>query len=154
MVILARELKAAMNEGFDLDRFVTAQQDSFETALGEIKRGHKRNHWMWFVFPQLAGLGSSAMARRYAIGSLDEACAYLAHPLLGSRLRACVEALQDLEQGTAEEMFGDIDAMKLRSSLTLFGEASGERLFAAAIERWFAGRRDETTLRLLGRAAA
>lgn len=151
----AREIKATdMDDDFDLERFVSAQLDSFDTALAEIRRGRKRTHWMWFVFPQLAGLGSSPMARRYAIGSLHEARAYLAHPLLGWRLRTCVEALQDLEQGRAEEVFGDIDAMKLRSSLTLFGEASGERLFAAAIERWFDGRKDEATLRLLGRAAA
>ncbi|MES2494533.1 MAG: DUF1810 domain-containing protein [Pseudomonadota bacterium] len=143
-----------MAQPFDLDRFVIAQESSFETALAEIRRGHKRSHWMWFIFPQLAGLGRSAMAQRYAIASLDEAQAYLAHPLLGARLRACVEALQDLEQGTAEGIFGDIDAMKLRSSITLFEATSGERLFAAALERWFDGRPDDATLRLMGRSPA
>lgn len=143
-----------MEQRFDLDRFVAAQEASYETALAEIRRGHKRSHWMWFVFPQLAGLGRSATAQHYAIVSLDEARAYLAHPLLGARLKACVEALQDLVHGSAEAVFGDIDALKLRSSLTLFEQASGERLFAAAIERWFDGRRDEVTLRLLGRSAA
>ncbi|ARR57017.1 DUF1810 domain-containing protein [Rhizorhabdus wittichii] len=143
-----------MEQRFDLDRFVSAQEASYESALAEIRRGRKRSHWMWFVFPQLVGLGRSETARHYAIASLDEARAYLAHPLLGTRLRACVEALQDLDHGSAEAVFGDIDALKLRSSLTLFEQASGERLFAAAIERWFDGRRDEATLRLLGRSAA
>ncbi|ABQ71016.1 Protein of unknown function DUF1810 [Rhizorhabdus wittichii RW1] len=133
---------------------MSAQEASYESALAEIRRGRKRSHWMWFVFPQLVGLGRSETARHYAIASLDEARAYLAHPLLGTRLRACVEALQDLDHGSAEAVFGDIDALKLRSSLTLFEQASGERLFAAAIERWFDGRRDEATLRLLGRSAA
>ena len=110
---------------------------------------------MWFIFPQFAGLGRSAMAQLYAIHSLDEARAYLAHPLLGARLRVCVEALQDLDAGSSvEAIFGDVDALKLRSSLTLFEAASGERLFAAALDRWFDGRRDPATLRLLGRAAA
>ncbi|MBO9380504.1 DUF1810 family protein [Sphingomonas histidinilytica] len=144
-----------MEQRFDLDRFVSAQEASYEAALAEIRRGRKRSHWMWFIFPQLAGLGRSTTAQHYAIASLDEARAYLAHPLLGARLRSCVEALQDLDHGSsAEAVFGDIDAMKLRSSLTLFEQASGERLFAAAIERWFDGRRDEATLRLLGRSAA
>ncbi|KQX19282.1 MULTISPECIES: DUF1810 domain-containing protein [unclassified Sphingomonas] len=143
-----------MEQRFDLDRFTTAQETSYDAALAEIRRGRKRGHWMWFVFPQLAGLGRSSTAQRYAIASLDEARAYLAHPVLGARLQACVEALQDLEHGSAEAVFGDIDALKLRSSLTLFEQAGGERLFAAAIERWFDGRRDEATLRLLGRSAA
>nr|WP_047169879.1 DUF1810 domain-containing protein [Sphingomonas sp. Y57] len=143
-----------MAQRFDLDRFVSAQEGSYEAALAEIRRGCKRGHWMWFVFPQMAGLGRSTTARHYAIASLDEARAYLAHPLLGARLRACVEALQDLDHGSAGAVFGDIDAMKLRSSLTLFEQASGERLFAAAIERWFDGRRDAATLRLLGRTEA
>lgn len=143
-----------MSDAFDLDRFVAAQEASHEHALAEIRRGRKRSHWMWFVFPQLAGLGRSPTAQAYAIRSLDEARAFLAHPLLGPRLHACVEALQDLEQGTAESVFGDVDAMKLRSSLTLFEAASGERLFGAALDRWFDGRRDDATLRLLGRAAA
>jgi uncharacterized protein (DUF1810 family) len=143
-----------MEQRFDLDRFTTAQETSYDAALAEIRRGCKHSHWMWFVFPQLAGLGRSTTAQHYAIASLDEARAYLAHPVLGARLQACVEALQDIEHGSVEAVFGDIDALKLRSSLTLFEQASGERLFAAAIERWFDGRRDEATLRLLGRSAA
>src|SRR3546814_3568626 len=105
---------------------------------------------MWFIFPQIAGLGHSAMAQRYAIQSLDEAKAYLDHPLLGSRLRTCVSALQDLTGMTAEAVFGGIDAIKLRSSLTLFDAAGGGPLFAAALDRWFRGEKDDATLRLLG----
>jgi uncharacterized protein (DUF1810 family) len=139
---------------FDLDRFVSAQEATHEGALAEIRRGRKRGHWMWFIFPQLAGLGRSAMAQHYAIRSLDEARAYLGHPVLGPRLHACVEALQDLDHGSADSVFGEVDAMKLRSSLTLFEAAGGERLFSAALERWFEGHRDEATLSLLGREAA
>ena len=137
---------------FGLERFVAAQDATYETALAEISRGAKRSHWMWFIFPQLAGLGLSEMARRYAIGSIDEARAYLAHAVLGTRLRACVAALQDLARTTADAVFGEVDAMKLRSSLTLFLEAGGEPLFRAALDRWFRGERDEATLRLLGEA--
>lgn len=137
-----------MSDPFDLDRFVAAQATSFDTALGEIRRGAKRSHWMWYIFPQIAGLGHSAMAQRYAIGSIEEARAYLAHPVLGPNLRECVSALQDLVGTTAEAVFGGIDAVKLRSSLTLFREAGGDPLFAAALERWF-GPPDEATLSLL-----
>ena len=138
----------------NLDRFVSAQQDIFDGALAEIQGGRKRGHWMWFIFPQLAGLGHSAMAQYYAIGSLDEARAYLHHPLLGNRLRACVEALQDLVDGTAVGIFGEVDALKLRSSLTLFAAAGGGRLFEAALERWFNGCGDAATLALLENAEA
>ena len=135
-----------MSDPFDLDRFVTAQADSYAAALAEIRRGAKRSHWMWYVFPQVAGLGHSAMAQHYAIRSLDEARAYLAHPLLGPRLHECVAALEALSGTTAERVFGGIDAVKLRTSLTLF-EAAGAP-FGPVIERWF-GPRDERTLELL-----
>jgi uncharacterized protein (DUF1810 family) len=141
------------SDPFDLERFVTAQEPVFETALAELRRGRKESHWMWFVFPQLAGLGRSPTARHYGIASIDEARAYLAHPLLGARLRAVVETLQGLEPQPAEAVLGSsIDAMKLRSSLTLFAEAGGGDLFEAALGRWFGGARDEATLGLLGRA--
>lgn len=140
-----------MTDPFNLTRFVDAQADSFGTALGEIRRGAKRSHWMWFIFPQIAGLGTSAMARRYALVSLDEARAYLDHPVLGARLFECVAALQDLTGTTAEAVFGGIDAIKLHSSLTLFIETGAGPLFTAALERWFEGRKDEATLRLLAR---
>jgi len=140
-----------MTDPFDLDRFVAAQAGSYDTALAEIQRGAKRSHWMWYIFPQIAGLGRSDMAQRYAIRSLDEARAYLAHPILGVRLRQCVAALQDLIGLTAGVVFGDIDATKLRSSLTLFIEAGAGPLFTAALDRWFEGAKDEATLDRLGR---
>ena len=130
-----------------LDRFVEAQEPVYGRALEEIRRGAKRSHWMWFIFPQMAGLGRSAVAQRYAIASLDEARAYLDHPLLGPRYIACVEALQDLGSSDPVPVFGETDARKLRSSLTLFEAANGRPILAAAIERWFGGTRDEKTLR-------
>lgn len=144
---------ASMTESHDLDRFVAAQDGSYDTALAEIRRGAKRSHWMWYIFPQIAGLGRSAMAQRYAISSMGEARAYLEHPLLGPRLRDCVSALQDLTRGTAETVFGEIDAIKLRSSLTLFSEAGGGPLFEAALARWFGGVPDPATLSILAKAA-
>jgi uncharacterized protein (DUF1810 family) len=140
-----------MSDPYDLDRFVAAQAGSYQTVLGEIRRGAKRNHWMWYIFPQVAGLGRSDMAQRFAIRSIDEARAYLAHPVLGARLRECVAVLQDLTGMTAMAVFGDIDAMKLRSSLTLFAEAGAGPLFTAALDRWFDGEADVATLQLLDR---
>jgi len=142
-----------MSDSFGLQRFVDAQAAVYPQVTAELRDGRKRSHWMWFIFPQIAGLGSSEMARLYAIGSIEEAKAYLAHAVLGPRLRACVEALQDLTGTTAEAVFGRIDAIKLRSSLTLFIEAGGEPLFRAALDRWFRGEADEKTLRLLGKIA-
>jgi uncharacterized protein (DUF1810 family) len=138
-----------MSDPFDLERFVTAQAGSYDAAIAEIRAGRKRTHWMWYVFPQLAGLGRSAMAQAYALSGLDEARAYLAHPVLGPRYRACVAALVGLPATSAEAVFGGIDAVKLRSSLTLFAEASGEASFTEAIARWFGGEPDAATLSLL-----
>jgi uncharacterized protein (DUF1810 family) len=142
-----------VTEDFDLQRFLDAQEGRYAAALGEIVRGAKRSHWMWYVFPQVAGLGHSDMAQFYAIGSLDEARAYLAHPVLGARLRECVAALRALPEQPAETVFGAIDALKLRSSLTLFAEAGGGPLFEAALARWFAGP-DQRTLDILSRTSA
>lgn len=122
---------------FNLNRFVTAQDRIYPQALSEIRRGVKRTHWMWFVFPQLRGLGRSRMADEFGISSIEEAQAYLSHSLLGARLRECVEALQDLTDVTANETFGEVDAIKLRSSLTLFSLISGGAIFEAAVTRWF-----------------
>jgi len=133
-----------MADPHDLNRFLRAQAANYDDALAEVRAGRKRSHWMWYVFPQIAGLGQSDMARRYAIGSLEEARAYLAHPVLGARYRDCVAALQALPPTSAEAVFGGIDAVKLRSSLTLF--ATVDPTFDAAIERWFAGERDPATL--------
>lgn len=138
-----------VTDSFDLQRFVAAQEADYATAIAEIRRGAKWSHWMWYVFPQIAGLGHSAMAQRYAIISIEEARAYLDHPLLGHRLRECVTALQALIGTTAEQIFGPVDAVKLRSSLTLFNAASGEALFGAALDRWSDGQGDARTLALL-----
>ncbi|MFA5965946.1 MAG: DUF1810 domain-containing protein [Sphingomonas sp.] len=141
---------STMEDRFDLDRFVVAQAGGYDAALAEIAAGQKRSHWMWFVFPQLAGLGSSAMARRFAIGSLDEARAYLDHALLGPRYAACVAALAALPpEATARGVFGEVDALKLCSSLTLFAAARPSASLDAAIARWCAGP-DARTLALLG----
>lgn len=131
---------------FDLDRFVTAQAGVHEEALAELRRGRKDTHWMWFVFPQIAGLGSSPTSRRFAIVSLAEARAYLAHPILGERLRACARVLLATDGRTAEAIFGPIDAKKLRSSMTLFHRAApDEPLFARVLERYFGGTADPAT---------
>ena len=140
---------AMREDAFDLARFVKAQAGIYEQALAEIRSGRKRSHWMWFIFPQFAGLGHSPMAQRYAIGSIAEARAYLADAVLGTRYRECVASLQALPATTAERVFGGIDAIKLKSSLTLFDEANHEPLFSEAIGRWFEGQRDEATLGLL-----
>ena len=140
---------AMREDAFDLARFVRAQAGIYEQTLAEIRSGRKRSHWMWFIFPQFAGLGHSPMAQRYAIGSIAEARAYLADAVLGTRYRECVASLQALPATTAERLFGGIDAIKLKSSLTLFDEANHEPLFSEAIGRWFEGQRDEATLRLL-----
>ena len=137
---------------YNLNRFVTAQDGTYPQALSEIRRGAKRTHWMWFIFPQLKGLGRSRMADEFGISSIEEAQAYLSHPLLGERLRQCVEALQDLTDVTANEVFGEVDAMKLRSSLTLFSLAGGDAIFEAAVTRWF-GSYDEKTRDLVDRSA-
>ena len=133
---------------FDLQRFVDAQSEWFETALGELAAGAKRSHWMWFIFPQIAGLGTSATARFYAIGSLDEARAYLAHPVLGNRLVSCVEAVLAHHDITARQLMGVPDDIKLRSCLTLFARAADDPApFLTALERYFDGQQDPFTLR-------
>ena len=137
---------------FDLDRFVAAQEDAYPGALAELRQGRKQSHWMWFVFPQAAGLGRSETARCYALASREEARAYLAHPILGPRLRECTEAMLGHRGRSAEEILGPTDAMKLRSSMTLFEVAAAQPgLFAAALEAFHDGKRDEATLELLGR---
>lgn len=133
-----------------LDRFVEAQTLSYKTALAEIRRGAKRSHWMWYVFPQFAGLGRSSTAQHFSVRSLEEARSYLDHAVLGPRYLECVAALQDLATSNAEAVFGEIDATKLRSSLTLFEAARPNALIAAALDRWFSGERDPLTLRLIG----
>ncbi len=142
-----------MDQEGALERFIDAQEPVFARALEEIRRGAKRSHWMWFIFPQLSGLGRSATAQLYAIASLEEARAYLEHPILGARYIACVEALQDLGSSDPVPVFGETDAKKLQSSLTLFEAAGAKPLISAALDRWFAGKRDEKTLKLLAATA-
>lgn len=133
-----------------LSRFVDAQSHSYETALAELKSGRKRSHWMWFIFPQLAGLGRSATARFYGIADLDEARAYLAHPVLGPRLVECARAVLAHEGQSAEAILGCVDALKLRSSATLFREAGGEPEFQQVLDRFYGGKPCPITLEALG----
>jgi len=134
----------------ELERFVAAQDEVYEDVLEELRRGRKTSHWIWFIFPQLAGLGSSPMSQRYAIASLDEARAYLAHDLLGARLRECASILMALERRTAEDVFGPLDAMKVRSSMTLFHLAApADPLFFGVLDRFYGGQLDSATERLL-----
>lgn len=135
--------------GFDLERFVTAQdgRGSYQQALAELRRGAKTGHWMWFVFPQVAGLGQSQMSRHYAISGLDEARAYLAHPVLGPRLRDCAAVVAATSNRSAVQIFGSIDAQKLRSSITLFHLAApDEPVFGAVLDTFFSGAPDPATV--------
>ncbi|MGZ9276961.1 MAG: DUF1810 domain-containing protein [Candidatus Limnocylindrales bacterium] len=130
----------------DLDRFLIAQQGAYPGALAELRRGRKTGHWIWFVLPQVAGLGHSEMSRYYGIASLDEARGYLAHPVLGPRLRECAEALLGITGRSADEILGSMDAMKLRSCMTLFHRAAPtEPVFVQVLERYFEGIADEAT---------
>ena len=132
------------------DDFVAAQDRVWPSVLDELRAGRKTSHWMWFVFPQIAGLGRSPTAQRYAIASLGEAEAYAAHPVLGARLRECARVLTQLEGRSAEQVFGGIDAMKLRSSMTLFARAApDEPLFRAVLEQYFGDEEDPATLERL-----
>src|SRR4051794_15123903 len=136
---------------FDLGRFVEAQDigGTYEQAFAELRAGRKRSHWMWFVFPQLAGLGRSATAQRYAIASLEEARAYLAHPVLGERLRECARLMAEMAE-TPRAVLGSMDAMKLRSSMTLFAWAAPEEpVFTEVLDRHWGGELDIATMRLL-----
>ncbi len=139
-----------MSSPLDLDRFVTAQKGIYERALAELRDGRKTSHWMWFIFPQMRGLGQSQMAWTYGISGIEEARDYLAHPLLGPRLIECVAAVNALEGKSASEIFGYPDDIKFRSSMTLFAETAGAgSVFAAAVEKYFAGKPDRRTLDLL-----
>ena len=139
-----------MTAGYDLRRFLDAQAGVYEQARAELRAGEKRSHWMWFVFPQIAGLGRSAMAVRYAIGSRAEAGAYLEHAVLGARLRECAGIVVGLEGRTVGEIFGDPDDLKFRSSMTLFDAVAPEQVFAEALRKYFGGEPDGATLERLG----
>jgi uncharacterized protein (DUF1810 family) len=142
-----------MDDPYNLQHFVAAQDagDTYARAVDELRRGRKTSHWMWFVFPQIAGLGESATSRRYAISSVEEARAYLRHPVLGPRLRECAAIVASSGTKTARELMGDIDAMKLRSSMTLFLRADpGDPVFQQVLDRYFDAHPDPATDRLVG----
>jgi uncharacterized protein (DUF1810 family) len=138
------------HDPYNLHRFVEAQASNYGEALAELRAGSKRTHWSWYVFPQIRGLGSSAMSVRYAIGSRAEASAYLEHAVLGPRLRECVEAMNAHEDMSASDILGGIDAQKFRSCLTLFGRAApSERIFRDALNKYFGGEPDAATIAIL-----
>ena len=131
---------------YDIDRFLVAQQHVYDGVLDELRRGRKTGHWIWFIFPQVAGLWYSPMSQRFAIASLDEARAYLAHPVLGARLRDCAGVVLATTGRTAEQIFGSTDAMKLRSCMTLFQRAAADdQVFAQVLDRFYGGVADEAT---------
>jgi uncharacterized protein (DUF1810 family) len=153
MAAVSGTMVRVTDSGFpDLQRFVEAQDSggTYATALAELRRGRKRSHWMWFVFPQIAGLGQSPTAVHYGVRGLDEARAYLAHPVLGSRLVECADALTSLDDTDPVDVLGGIDAVKLRSSMTLFSHAAVDedtrRVFTAVLDRYFGGEEDPATL--------
>ncbi len=136
---------------FDLARFVTAQESVYDDALAELRAGRKRTHWMWFIFPQVEGLGFSAMSHRYGITGLDEAQAYLDHPVLGENLTQCAQAILAVDGRSANQIFGSPDDMKLKSSMTLFARAAEPgSVFARVLEKYFSGALDSETLRRIG----
>jgi uncharacterized protein (DUF1810 family) len=150
--VVVSDEPAWVTDPFDLNRFVDAQDDgdTYDRALRELRSGSKRSHWMWFVFPQIAGLGPSATSRHFAISGLAEAQAYLAHPVLGPRLVESASALADLDGVSAVQVFGPVDAQKLRSSMTLFAHAApDQQVFRDVLARYFGGEPDEATTRRL-----
>ena len=138
-----------MSDPFELKRFVAAQAPVYAQVVSELSQGRNRSHWMWFVFPQIAGLGTSAVAQHYAIASMDEAQAYLAHPVLGERLRECAQAMLSIEGRTAHDILGSPDDLKFRSCATLFYRAGGGEEFAQALRQYYDGVEDNMTVQLL-----
>lgn len=147
-------MPAYADDPFDLARFVSAQERDYAQALRELRSGRKQSHWIWYVLPQLRGLGMSGMSQRYGVSGLEEARAYLAHPVLGPRLVECVEAISAHQGRAAAAIMGDLDAMKYQSCLTLFASVSGdaESVFAMALQSHFAGVRDGRTVQMLSRS--
>jgi len=146
-------MPATANDPFDLERFTKAQEGIYPRALSELKAGEKRSHWMWFIFPQIDGLGRSSMAIQYAIKSMDEARAYLAHPTLGKRLKECAEAVLAVQGRSASAIMGYPDDMKLKSSMTLFEKAAGDAdpVFGQVLDKYYGKERDHVTLSILER---
>jgi uncharacterized protein (DUF1810 family) len=149
---VGKSLSATGDDPFDLQRFVDAQAGVYDTVLGELRAGRKRGHWIWFVFPQLRGLGHSATAARYGIASLDEARAYLAHDTLGRRLRECARLVGRIDGRSADDIFGWPDNLKVRSSMTLFARASDDNAeFRAVLDKFYGGVEDTLTVDQLAR---
>ena len=147
-------MNAPNTDPYQHSRFVDAQEDCYATALEEIRAGAKQSHWMWFIFPQVAGLGFSSMAQRYAIGSRNEAEAYLAHPILGPRLTACAVALLGVHDRSAEQIMGFPDVLKLQSSMTLFSEVSSPgSVFERVLEKYYRAEKDNKTIGYLSKVA-
>jgi uncharacterized protein (DUF1810 family) len=142
-----------MEDTYDLKRFIDAQRRVYTDVVAELARGEKRSHWMWFIFPQVVGLGFSSMTERFAIASPEEATSYLAHEILGSRLRECTRLVLDVKGKTAHDIFGSPDDLKFHSSMTLFGAVSDDPMFGEAISRYHAGEKDQATLGILARIA-
>ena len=139
-----------MMGSYNLQRFVEAQEPVYDSVLKELRAGQKRSHWMWYVFPQVRGLGVTAMSQRYAIGSLEEAAAYSEHPILGLRLRECTRLVMDVEGRSAEQIFGHPDNLKFRSCMTLFERsATDNAIFRDALRKYFGGQPDQLTLDIL-----
>lgn len=134
---------------YDLERFVQAQAAEYDRAISELRAGKKRSHWMWYVFPQIEGLGQSSMSRRYSIKSAAEAKAYLDYPVLGGRLRECFEVVNNIHESSAHDIFGSPDDMKFHSCATLFAYVSGGGVFQQALDKFFDGEQDQLTLRLV-----
>lgn len=141
-----------MSDPYNLSRFVEAQEGGYAAAVEELKRGRKTGHWIWYIFPQIRGLGHSAMSRRYSISSIDEARAYGEHPLLGPRLVDCIEAVMAVEGRSAREIFGHPDDLKFRSCLTLFAATKANGIFQQALDRYFDGVPDALTVETLKRS--
>jgi len=140
-----------MGNNYDLGRFLTAQEIIYSDVISELEKGQKRSHWMWFIFPQLKGLGSSPTAIKFGINGMDEAKAYYDHPILGGRLLECTRLLLNIENTDIDYIFGYPDNLKLKSSITLFAEATSDPIFKMTLDRYFQGKKDEQTLRLLTR---
>lgn len=143
-----------MTDAFQLQRFISAQDKIYDDVIGELTRGSKETHWMWFIFPQFAGLGQSPTAIHYSLASEAEARAYLKHSILGTRLKECADKVLQINNKSADEIFGQVDAMKLCSSMTLFDKLQSSSVFESVLEQFFHGRRDQKTLVLLESASS
>jgi uncharacterized protein (DUF1810 family) len=150
---MAREISSSdRSDPYDLNRFISAQQGVYDRALAELRGGEKRSHWMWYIFPQIDGLGNSPTTRLYSIKSKEEARQYLAHPVLGARLMECAEAVLAVQGLSAADIFGHPDDWKLQSSMTLFALVSGPHsVFERVLDRYYQGKRDEKTLQIVGK---